>query len=160
MWSGISQIRYTDVEQPTVKSRGLGDPRQCQIHRDIHREHPRQRRHGCSRERRERAAMVPGKRVLGSVMFISRMAVLTDTTGQDRQKRYLRGAYTPSGSRPNTLIDGSGAFFSRSRPQYETYKDIRMPPITLPFLPPTARAQNSSLSWRSDLTESRTILLP
>ncbi|KAJ7840306.1 hypothetical protein B0H14DRAFT_3140531 [Mycena olivaceomarginata] len=40
-------------------------------------------------------------------------------------KRYLRGAYTPSGSQPNALIDGSGAFFSRSRPQYETYKDIQ-----------------------------------
>ncbi|KAJ7330472.1 hypothetical protein DFH08DRAFT_1084222, partial [Mycena albidolilacea] len=32
--------RNQNVEQPTVKSRGLGDPRQCQIHRDIHREHP------------------------------------------------------------------------------------------------------------------------
>ncbi|KAJ7811243.1 hypothetical protein B0H14DRAFT_3755511 [Mycena olivaceomarginata] len=40
-------------------------------------------------------------------------------------KRYLRRAYTPSGSRPNALINGSGAFFSRSRPQYEIYKDIQ-----------------------------------
>ncbi|KAJ7300747.1 hypothetical protein DFH08DRAFT_979403 [Mycena albidolilacea] len=107
MWSGITQIRYTDVEQPTVKSRGLGDPRQCQIHRDIHREHP----NSAGTVAAANAADVPqwfqGNVYLGS------------------SKRYLRGAYTPSGSRPNALIDGSGAFFSRSRPQYETYKDIQ-----------------------------------
>ncbi|KAJ7330555.1 pectate lyase superfamily protein-domain-containing protein [Mycena albidolilacea] len=34
-------------------------------------------------------------------------------------------AYTPSRSRPNALIDGGGAFFSRFRPQYEIYKDIQ-----------------------------------
>ncbi|KAJ7177187.1 glycoside hydrolase family 55 protein [Mycena filopes] len=36
-------------------------------------------------------------------------------------KRYLRGSYTPLGSRPETLTDISGRYFSRSRPQYETY---------------------------------------
>ncbi|KAJ7834921.1 exo-beta-1,3-glucanase [Mycena olivaceomarginata] len=37
-------------------------------------------------------------------------------------KRYLRGSYTPSGSRPTSLVDGTGAFFGRTRPQYQAYK--------------------------------------
>ncbi|KAJ7205572.1 pectate lyase superfamily protein-domain-containing protein, partial [Mycena haematopus] len=37
-------------------------------------------------------------------------------------KRYLRSSYTPAGSRPQTLTDISGTYFSRSRPQYETYQ--------------------------------------
>ncbi|KAJ7061666.1 glycoside hydrolase family 55 protein [Mycena amicta] len=36
-------------------------------------------------------------------------------------KRYLRGSYTPFGSRPQLLTLASGTYFSRSRPQYETY---------------------------------------
>ncbi|KAJ7186422.1 glycoside hydrolase family 55 protein [Mycena filopes] len=36
-------------------------------------------------------------------------------------KRYLRGSYTPLGSRSQTLTDISGTYFSRSRPQYQTY---------------------------------------
>ncbi|KAJ6574548.1 exo-beta-1,3-glucanase [Mycena capillaripes] len=36
-------------------------------------------------------------------------------------KRYLRGSYTPAGSRPQLLTDASGTYFSRSRPQYQTY---------------------------------------
>ncbi|KAJ7079288.1 pectin lyase fold/virulence factor [Mycena belliarum] len=40
-------------------------------------------------------------------------------------KRYLRGSYTPSGSRPNALIDSSGNFFTKSRPQYQDYQDIQ-----------------------------------
>ncbi|KAF7342223.1 Glucan 1,3-beta-glucosidase [Mycena venus] len=40
-------------------------------------------------------------------------------------KRYLRGSYTPSGSRPTSLIDSTGAYFTRSRPQYQNYKDIQ-----------------------------------
>ncbi|KAJ7310028.1 glycoside hydrolase family 55 protein [Mycena albidolilacea] len=41
-------------------------------------------------------------------------------------KRYLRGSYTPSGSRPASLVDSSGAFFSKSRPQYPDYQDNRL----------------------------------
>ncbi|KAF7360849.1 Glucan 1,3-beta-glucosidase [Mycena sanguinolenta] len=37
-------------------------------------------------------------------------------------KRYLRGSYTPVDSRPETLTDSSGTYFSRSRPQYESYQ--------------------------------------
>ncbi|KAF7311924.1 Glucan 1,3-beta-glucosidase [Mycena indigotica] len=36
-------------------------------------------------------------------------------------KRYLRGSYTPAGSRPQLLTDTSGTYFSRSRPQYASY---------------------------------------
>ncbi|KAJ7913682.1 exo-beta-1,3-glucanase [Mycena leptocephala] len=36
-------------------------------------------------------------------------------------KRYLRGSYTPGGSRPQLLTEASGTYFSRSRPQYQTY---------------------------------------
>jgi hypothetical protein len=36
-----------------------------------------------------------GKRVLGSVIFIYRMAVLTDTTGQDRQNVICAGHTRP-----------------------------------------------------------------
>ncbi|KAF7311922.1 Glucan 1,3-beta-glucosidase [Mycena indigotica] len=36
-------------------------------------------------------------------------------------KRYLRGSYTPAGSRPQMLTVGSGTYFSRSRPQYQSY---------------------------------------
>ncbi|KAJ7053167.1 pectate lyase superfamily protein-domain-containing protein [Mycena amicta] len=36
-------------------------------------------------------------------------------------KRYLRGSYTPFGSRPQLLTLASGTYFSRSRPQYQTY---------------------------------------
>ncbi|KAJ6522087.1 glycoside hydrolase family 55 protein [Mycena vulgaris] len=36
-------------------------------------------------------------------------------------KRYLRGSHTPAGSRPQLLTDASGTYFSRSRPQYQTY---------------------------------------
>jgi hypothetical protein len=39
--------------------------------------------------------MVLGKCVLGSVIFISRMAVLTDTTGQDRQNVICAGHTLP-----------------------------------------------------------------
>ncbi|KAJ7079293.1 exo-beta-1,3-glucanase [Mycena belliarum] len=38
-------------------------------------------------------------------------------------KRYLRGSYTPAGSRPASLVDGSGKFFTKSRPQYGNFKD-------------------------------------
>ncbi|KAJ7849261.1 hypothetical protein B0H14DRAFT_2765954, partial [Mycena olivaceomarginata] len=40
-------------------------------------------------------------------------------------KRYLRGSYTPPGSRPTSLIDSTRAFFSRSRPQYQSYADTQ-----------------------------------
>ncbi|KAJ7480885.1 exo-beta-1,3-glucanase [Mycena latifolia] len=40
-------------------------------------------------------------------------------------KNYLRGTYTPSGSRPASLIDGSGKYFTKSRPQYGNYQDIQ-----------------------------------
>ncbi|KAJ7708550.1 hypothetical protein B0H16DRAFT_1481276 [Mycena metata] len=36
-------------------------------------------------------------------------------------KRYLQGSLTPVSSRPQTLTDITGTYFSRSRPQYETY---------------------------------------
>ncbi|KAJ7834862.1 hypothetical protein B0H14DRAFT_2590607 [Mycena olivaceomarginata] len=45
--------------------------------------------------------------------------------GTDSTKCYLRGTYTPSGSRPTSLIDSTGVLFSRSRPQYQIYTDIR-----------------------------------
>ncbi|KAJ6557609.1 pectate lyase superfamily protein-domain-containing protein [Mycena capillaripes] len=48
--------------------------------------------------------------------------VYTGTT-----KSYMRGTYTPLNpvQRPTALTDSSGAFFSRSRPQYQDYQDIQ-----------------------------------
>ncbi|KAJ6459997.1 beta-1,3-glucanase [Mycena sanguinolenta] len=37
-------------------------------------------------------------------------------------KRYLRSSYTPYGSRPAALTYSSGAYVTRSRPQYESYQ--------------------------------------
>ncbi|KAJ7814590.1 hypothetical protein B0H14DRAFT_3878615 [Mycena olivaceomarginata] len=106
MWSGITRIRYTDVEQPTVLAGSviLDNVKFTGISTANIQD-------SAGTVVAANAANVPqwfqGNRVLGS------------------SKRYLRGAYTPSGSRPNALIDGSRAFFFRSRPQYETYKDIQ-----------------------------------
>ncbi|KAJ7466491.1 hypothetical protein FB451DRAFT_1178635 [Mycena latifolia] len=48
-------------------------------------------------------------------------------SGIGSTKNYLRGTYTPSGSRPASLVDGSGNYFTKSQPQYGNYQDIRMP---------------------------------
>ncbi|KAJ7743550.1 hypothetical protein B0H14DRAFT_3167566 [Mycena olivaceomarginata] len=119
MWSGITQIRYTDVEQPTVLAGSviLDNVKFTGISTANIQD-------SAGTVVAANAANVPqwfqGNRVLGSVVFISRMVVLTGTTGQDRQNVICAGH-----TRPNALIDGSRAFFSRSRPQYETYKDIQ-----------------------------------
>ncbi|KAF7368475.1 Glucan 1,3-beta-glucosidase [Mycena venus] len=40
--------------------------------------------------------------------------------------RYLRGSYTSGGTgRPAALVDSNGNFFTRSRPQYQTFKDTQ-----------------------------------
>ncbi|KAJ7216702.1 pectate lyase superfamily protein-domain-containing protein [Mycena rebaudengoi] len=40
-------------------------------------------------------------------------------------KGYKRGANTPSGNRAPALINAFGAYFSKSRPQYQNFKDIQ-----------------------------------
>ncbi|KAJ6524176.1 exo-beta-1,3-glucanase [Mycena capillaripes] len=40
-------------------------------------------------------------------------------------KSYKRGPYQPSQSRPASLVNGFGAYFSRSRPQYQDYEDVQ-----------------------------------
>ncbi|KAJ7756128.1 hypothetical protein B0H14DRAFT_3896349 [Mycena olivaceomarginata] len=103
MWSGITQIRYTDVQQPTVLAGSV-------ILDNV-------KFTGISTANIQDSA--------GTVVAANAANVPQWFQGNRSSKRYLRGAYTPSGSRPNALIDGSRAFFSRSRPQYETYKDIQ-----------------------------------
>ncbi|KAJ6556359.1 pectate lyase superfamily protein-domain-containing protein [Mycena capillaripes] len=40
-------------------------------------------------------------------------------------KSYKRGSYQPSQTRPPSLVNGFGAYFSRSRPQYQDYQDVQ-----------------------------------
>ncbi|KAK7052591.1 glucan 1,3-beta-glucosidase [Favolaschia claudopus] len=40
-------------------------------------------------------------------------------------KSYKRGTFHPSTHRPASLVNAFGAYFSRSRPQYQDYKDVQ-----------------------------------
>ncbi|KAJ7241628.1 pectate lyase superfamily protein-domain-containing protein [Mycena rebaudengoi] len=41
-------------------------------------------------------------------------------------KTYTRGALATTGNRPTNLINAFGAYFSKSRPQYQDYRDIQV----------------------------------
>jgi hypothetical protein len=92
-----------------------------------HSEHQRRERYSSRCECWNCPALVRRKRVSQSV-FLGRLCRGNFLTppGPDSAKRYLRGSYTPPGSRPTSLIDSTRAFFSRSRPQYQSYADTRM----------------------------------
>jgi hypothetical protein len=98
MWSGITRIRYTDVEQPTVLAGSviLDNARFT----GISTANIQDSAGTVVAANAANAANVPqwfqGNRVLGSVVFISRMVVLTDTTGQDRQNVICAGHTRPS----------------------------------------------------------------